>query len=128
MATTIKLGNRPKSFKPFPVKFEMPDGTEGQIVATYKYRTRTEFGEFMDAIFAEAGGAPMVDGKLDYKRLYEQTRDRNADHLLAALDAWNLDEELNLQNLQALADELPAAAIALMSSYRDACVEGRLGN
>jgi hypothetical protein len=128
MAITIKLGNRPKSFKPFPVKFEMPDGTEGQIMATYKYRTRTEYGVFMDAIVAEAGGVPMVDGRIDYKKLYEQTRDKNADHLLASLDGWNLDEELNLQNLQALADECPAAAIALMSSYRDACVEGRLGN
>ena len=50
----IVLGKKPKNFKPFTVKFPMPDGTEGIIAATFKYRTRSEFGVMMNSIFADA--------------------------------------------------------------------------
>jgi hypothetical protein len=53
----IVLGARPKLFKAFPVSFTMPDGTEGTITATYRYRTRKEFGEMLNEAYAEAAKA-----------------------------------------------------------------------
>ena len=49
----IKLGNRPKNFKRI-VKFQMLEGGEGAIECVYKYRTRKEFGEFIDGIMEAA--------------------------------------------------------------------------
>ncbi len=54
MATQVILGTRPARFKSFSVKFPMPEGGEGQIMATYKYRTREEYGEWLDAVMAAA--------------------------------------------------------------------------
>lgn len=124
----IKLGAKPKTFKPITVKFELPDGTPGEIQATYKYRTRSEFGAFLNTIFSEAGETPPEDGKPNFERLFQISGDRHAHQILKSLEAWDMEDELNLENLQALSDEVPAAAVALMSSYAAACTEGRLGN
>lgn len=124
----IKLGAKPKTFKPITVKFDHPDGTPGEIQAVYKYRTRSEFGTFLNSIFNEVGEQPVADGKPDFERLFQLSGDRHAHQILKSLESWDLEDELNLENLQALSDEIPAAAVALMSSYAAACTEGRLGN
>lgn len=124
----IKLGARPASFKPFPVKFTMPDGSEGIVMATYRYRTRTEFGELLNEAFAEAGEEKPADGKIDFQALYANIGNKNAEHLLKSLAAWDLEAELTLESLKELADTLPAGAAALMAAYSVACNEGRLGN
>lgn len=121
----IVLGKTPTNFKPIVVKFTAPDGTDGAIKATYKYRTRTGFGEMMNKMFEDAGEAK-TEGTPDFKALFAKMGDKNADHLLAALDSWNLDFELTRENLLALSNEYPAASVALMAAYRDACVEGKL--
>ena len=124
----IKLGATPKTFKPCAVKFPMPDGSEGVIKATFNYRTRTQFGQFLNQVFADAGETPTPDEKPDFEVIFAKTKDKNADHLILALAGWDLDEDLSRENLQALANELPGAAVALMSAYNVACTEGRLGN
>lgn len=123
----IKLGQRPKTFKPFNVKFLMPDGETGVIQATYKYRTRVEFGKFMNEVFGEVE-EKTAEGKVDFEKLFESMGDKNADYLLECLDAWNLTEPLTKQTLLQLSSEIPAATVALMTSYREACTEGKLGN
>lgn len=127
MTINITLGKTPKNFKTFPVKFTMPDGTDGAIAATFKYRTRTQFGEMMNQMFKDAGEAK-TEGTPDFQALFQKMGDKNADHILAALDSWNLDFDLTRENVVALSDQYPAAAVAMMACYRDACVEGRLGN
>lgn len=52
----------------------------------------------------------------------------NAEYLLQVIEGWNLDEELNEETAHQLANELPAAAAAIMNTYRQAIVEQRLGN
>lgn len=125
---TVKLGARPESFKPFPVKFVMPDGTDGAITATFKYRTRLEFATLQN----EGGPNPdlpkRADGSLDFEVMHRETVKRNARHLLEALQAWDLEEQLTLENLETMCSGLPAAAQALADAYRSACVDGRLGN
>ena len=124
----IKLGSRPKSFTRI-VKFPMLEGGEGSIECTFKYRTRSEFGVFIDELVESAGAKPKEDGeKFSMAELMERTAGQNAKYILDVLDGWNLDEDLNQANVQQLADELPGAAAAIMETYRTACVEGRLGN
>ena len=124
----IKLGKRPETFKPFPVTFTMPDGESGSILATFRYRTRTEFGDLLNQMFANAGQEPPADGAPDFKTLFGKAGEKNAQHLHAALAAWDLDEELTVENLKQFVDEQPAAAAALMAAYSAAANEGRLGN
>ena len=129
MASKIKLGNRPKSFKRV-VTFDMLEGGKGSIECIYKYRTRSEFGVFVDALMEAAGAKDQQpEGeKFSMRELMERTAGANADYILDVLEGWNLDEDLSKPNVQQLADELPAAAAAIMETYRTACLEGRLGN
>lgn len=124
----IKLGNRPKSFKRV-VKFPLLEGGEGAIECTFKYRTRKEFGEFIDRMVEASGSKTKADDeKFSMVALMEKTAGQNAEYMMDVLEGWNLDEDLSVANVQQLANEIPAAATAIMETYRTAIVEGRLGN
>ena len=125
----VKLGARPKNFKR-NVEFDMLDGTKGNIECVYKYRTRSEFGAFVDEMVDKANPANPDETPKQFSmtELMEKTKDTNADYLLKVLDGWNLDEELSRESLQQLADEVPAAVGAMMETYRAAILQGRLGN
>lgn len=124
----IKLGDRPKNFKKV-VRFEMLDGTTGEIEVAYKYRTRTDFGKFIDRIIEASGSKEKAtDETFSMARVMEKTADSNADYILDVIDGWNLDSDLTRSNVQQLCDEVPAAANQIMETYRLACTEGRLGN
>lgn len=127
MAHKIKLGARPKTFKR-TITVPLLEGGDGSVEVTYKYMTRSEFGSFIDGIFAEANEAPASDGQFKMADLMAKTRDKNAAYLLDVLDGWNLDVPLNRETAEQICDELPAAASEIMEQYRKAIVEGRLGN
>ena len=127
MANKIKLGNRPKNFKRV-VTFPLVEGGEGAIEVTYKYRTRTEFGQFIDGIFNAAKEEQPADGEFNMADLMGKTRDKNAAYLLDVIEGWNLDEPLNRETAEQLCDELPAAAAEIMELYRSAIVDGRVKN
>lgn len=124
----IKLGSTPKSFKR-TVTVDMLDGTKGSIECDFKYMTRTQFGAFLDAIFKDAGVKLTDDDtKVAIADLMAKTRDTNAEYLLKILDGWNLEDELNKENLQQLCDEFPGVANSIMETYRSAVTEGRAKN
>lgn len=124
----IRLGSTPKAFTRV-VTVDMLDGTKGSIECLMKYRTRTQFGEFLDEIFKDAGVKPADgDEKVVIAEVMSKTRDTNAKYLLSVLDGWDLEAELNQANLQQLCDELPGVANAIMEHYRVAVTEGRKGN
>lgn len=123
----VTLGARPKSFQKV-VEFPMLDGTTGSITVTFKYRTRTEFGKLVDELMASAKAAPAGDGEFSLSDLMARTNDSNGAYLLKVVDGWDLDAPLTAANAQQLADEIPAAAAAIMEGYRTAITEGRLGN
>lgn len=125
----LKLGNRPKNFKK-TVTVDLLDGTKGSIELVYKYKTRTEFGAFLDQMFADAGVKPAVDAdaKVLIAEIMEKTRNTNADYIMAVCEGWNLDEEFERDAVAQLCDELPGVANAIMETYRTAITEGRLGN
>ena len=122
----IKLGQRPKTFKRL-VSFPLVDNTTGQIEMVFKYKTRSEFGAFIDELLDDAG-KDRSDGSVSMKELMERTADSNASYILQVAEGWNLDEEFNRANIQQLSDEIPAATAAIMEAYRLAISEGRQGN
>lgn len=129
MATNVKLGARPKTF-PHTVKFLMLDGSTGMIDCLFKYRTRDEFGEMIDEMMEQAGmtTADNEDGKFSMRALMDKTAGANATYVMKVLDGWGMDVPLSHENVQSLANELPAAVLQIMEDYRRAVTEGRLGN
>lgn len=127
MAHKIKLGTRPESFKR-TITFPLIEGGEGSIELEYKYMTRSEFGAFIDEIFAQAKEEVPEDGQFSMEALMEKTKDKNAAYILKIAKGWNLDVPFNRESVEQLCDELPAAATAAMETFRSAIVDGRLGN
>lgn len=127
----IILGKRPVSFKK-TIKVPMLEGGEGTVEVDYVYRTRTEFGAFVDELFSSAGVKPASqadeDVKFSLQQALERTRDTNADYILKIAKGWNLDVEFSRDAVVQLCDELPGAAMSIIDSYRVAITEGRLGN
>ena len=127
----IVLGSRPKNFKAI-VSVPMLEGGDGSIEMSFVYRTRTEFGKMIDALMEDAGVAQTGSGEEEQNfslaSALEKTKDTNADYIMKVADGWNLDIEFSRRNVAQLCDELPAAAMAIMNTYRSAITEGRLGN
>jgi hypothetical protein len=137
----IILGKRPQNFKR-TVNFTQVDGTPGTMEVTFKYRTRKEFGDFADGIVdgmkaeAEAqleavrelamAGKPIPE--LTQGDIIERDLARDAKYVAGCVDAWNLDVPLSDDAIAQLADEVPAAIGAIALAYREASIEGRLGN
>lgn len=122
----IKLGDKPKTFKPMALTFVMPDGSEGAMLVTFKYRTRTEYGQFITE-----HSKPRDDddaAKPFMERIVANALAGNVGFMLACVDSWNLDIELTEENLRQLSDEVPAAVSRLADAYAEACMQGRLGN
>lgn len=133
MAHKITLGARPKTFAR-AVTFPLPEGGDGVINMVYKYRTRSEFGAFIDALAAQAGVPPPKTGSAEdvhvsLQAILQAGSEQNAAYIMQIADGWDLpDHPFELGAVQQLCDELPGGALAIMSKYREAIVEGRLGN
>lgn len=134
MANKIKLGARPGSFKR-AVSFPMLDGTEGVITWSFKYRTRREYGEMVDKLFAqmrEAANVQVPSGDTEEAFSMLQTMHKtdaeNAKQMLDIADGWDLEAPFDAESLEQLASEVPAAITAATAAYRAAIVEGRSGN
>ena len=128
MANIIKLGNRPKHFKEIEVAVTLPDGTEGVIPVTYKYKTKAEFGAWQDAIIKSRPELDQGD-EFSWEKLYEQGGELSADRLLDIVHSWGLDVPLSKESIIELEEDCGAGAIpALFEAFGRACREGRLGN
>lgn len=127
----IALGARPKNFKTI-VTIPMLEGGEGTIEISYLYRTRTEFGKMIDSLMDDAQiiptGSSETEQKFSLEEALGKTKDTNADYIMKVADGWNLDVEFSRASVAQLCDELPAAAMAIMNTYRNAITEGRVGN
>ena len=129
MANKIILGARPKTFKPFDVPVTLPDGSEAVIPVTFVYRTKKEFGKWMDEAIAKTKSVIKGDPEeFSWEKFYAQNTDSAVDQLLGAVDSWGLDIPLSRESLAQLGDEIPASHTAMLSAYGTACREGRLGN
>lgn len=128
----ISLGKRPETVT-LPAKFEHLDGTKDAIKVTYRYRTRSEFAEFIDARAAAAKeaaeqDAAVADGEFSLADVFTKQDEALVDHILEIAVGWDLAEPLDRESVTQLVAEYPAAATAIITTYRSACVEGRRGN
>lgn len=143
----ITLGKCPKTFPKTTLTVALPSGGEGDIGVVFKYRTRSQYGAFVDGIFktaqvdapelavdaslAEGAGAPSESQKafqFSLAQALAKTTEKNADFILDAVDSWDLPHEFTRASVEQLCDEVPGAALAVIEKYRLTCVEGRLGN
>jgi hypothetical protein len=128
---SIKLGTRPKNFT-HKITIPLLEGGEGVMTVSYLYRTRTEYGTFIDALMADAdvklAGQTDEEIRFSLQEAMAATRDKNADYILKIVDGWNLDEPFSRAAVVQLCDELPGAAMAIMAGYTAAITEGRLKN
>lgn len=141
----IVLGQRPEKFTR-AVKFALLDNSTAWINVDFKYRTRSEYGAFVDEsverskqaaeaavkrvmdaadLAADAGYVEKFPGMKD---VLEKSSAENVEFLLEVVTGWNLDAPLGRESIVQLVDEYPQAALAIIESYRLACTEGRAGN
>ena len=127
----IVLGKRPRNFKR-SIKVDLPEGGVGEVEVSFIYRTRTEFGAFIDSMMADAGvkqtGQSDDEQKFSLEQALAKTREANADYIMKVADGWNLEAEFSRDTVAQLCDELPGVAMEIMNVYRAAITEGRLGN
>ena len=128
----ITLGTRPKSFRK-TITVPLPEGGQGSVVVDYIYRTRKEFGAFVDELMSDterkaAATSDATPEAFSVARLQQNNVDTNAGYIMAIATGWDLPSDFTLANVTQLCDELPGVAIAIIDAYRAACTEGRLGN
>lgn len=127
----VVLGAAPKTFKK-KLSVALLDGSIGEITLTYKYRTRAQFAEFVDTIFQAAGVTPadQTDDEVKFSlaQALGKATESNADYILQIVEDWDLDTKFSRVSVAQLCDELPGVAMSIIETYRQACVEGRLGN
>lgn len=123
----FQLGARPKTFHQ-KVKFDTLDGVSSELNITYHYRSKTEFFELVDELLAAAKARGIDAEDKPLSEVVTAADGDNAKYILKIVAGWDLDDELNEANVRRLGDEYPAAATAIVDSYRLACVEGKRGN
>lgn len=129
----IKLGAAPKTFK-HPVKYELVEGGTDQITMVYTNRTRDEFAAFIDGLYPELKEIPgtnIVQQAIEVVSVIAgsaKARDNDVSFILGCAQGWDLDDEFNGENVRRLVNEFPAAARAVIDTYRVAITEGRLKN
>lgn len=140
-AQKIVLGKRPESFEK-EITFQMLDGSTGCMKVEFLYRTRKEYAEFTDALQAAVtaraekesarfkaaadAGEPLPEFR--QADLVAHQVNVNVDSILKSVKGWNLDIPFDREAVEQLVDELPAAVAAIITAYREAITEGRLGN
>jgi len=125
----ITLGKTPKNFKR-TITVDLIDGTKGAIEIVFKFRTRKEFGAFLDGIFKDTGVKPETaeEEKVLIEQIMSKACGTNANYLLQVIESWDLADDISIETLEQLCDEYPGVANAIMESYRLAVTEGKAKN
>lgn len=139
MAKKITLSKRPQSFKKV-VQIPMIDGSEDAIEFTFKYRTRTEFGQLMDEMTEsakaksttedadESDNAAEESGPKTWREFIGNGIERDAQYVLKIAEGWDLADEFGEKTVIELLDMYPGASKRIADAYSEAVNGNRLGN
>lgn len=120
----VVLGKRPE-FLELTVKADVPEG-EAVVKVQYAYRTHTEYGAMMDEVIGAGSAAKVKDDTVE--AIATLTCEQRAAHILKIVKGWDLEFEFTKDSVTGLCNEYPGLALAIIQRYRDAIVDGRLGN
>lgn len=139
----IQLGVRPENFNKV-VLIQLLDGSTAEISFLFKYRTKSEFGQFQDEVEDKAKkiGESLVAATKKTKakngeeepafptnaRIQEVSVKASAEFIAGAAEGWSLDDEFNQENIERLVDAFPGSGSAIAEAYRTAILEGRIKN
>jgi hypothetical protein len=127
----------PETFKR-EVLIPMHDGSEASLIVEFKYRTRTEYAQFIDDIIAgakkasespeKAEGDTSVDKEITMQSIFNQQDDVAIDAMMKIASGWDLADKFNKTTLREMQNKYPGAFGAINEAYRASIVEGRLKN
>ena len=124
----LQLGKAPENFK-CTVTFSKLDKTKVSIDLDFKYRTRKQYAELIDAVVkGEEDKKPKKDETKTFTELLEKGSNETIDFILNIATGWDLEDEFNRDNVAILVDEFPSATNEINEAYRVAILEGRLKN
>lgn len=122
----VTLGKKPETIT-HTVQAQMPDGTQAELAMVYRYRTRKQFAALIDEFFGAGTGdgqEPATVGEATARGIK-----KNVEYILAIAVGWDVqDAPFDAENIEQLCDEAPGVMMKIMSDYREAITEGRLGN
>lgn len=129
----LKLGTPPKTFKN---KVEIPllEGGTAEITFDFKYRTRKEFGDFVDNFIKEATKEDKPKKKKDADResvlsdILASEDEANAQYILQVAEGWDLDDPFTEDSIKQLINEFPNSSTIISETYAQALTRGRLKN
>lgn len=131
----IKLGNNPKTFKKVIPLFDV-NGKKESLQIEFKYRTRLQFAELVDARNVREKAKEEADlaeaGEDGAAKTYEQTVQEMLDDsvvkVLEIAQGWDLEDEFNAENLVELDGMFPSALMDIQNAYQAALLETRRKN
>jgi hypothetical protein len=126
----IVLGKRPADFKK---KVEIPvvSGEVSEVEFLFKYRTRKEYAKLMDDHakgVRERSSVDQSSGDFSFERFVGQSIEDDADLILTLAAGWDLDDALTKESIVSMLDTYGASGPLVVTAYRTAINEGRLGN
>lgn len=132
----FKFGAQPKDFKR-TITLHTVDDKALDLEVTFQYRTKKEFAQLADEGIRRAKAefsTENSDGSLEtmsdsfWSELYEKTGKNSAEHVLKIVKAWDIEDDLNKENLLRLENEFPGSLQAISTSYAKAVSEERTKN
>lgn len=131
MTTKLKLtfGNPPSTFKKEVVASifgEDGELTQVKFDMTFKYRTRSQYGELMDEYLAKSQ-APL-EGDVTVKGVVDTKNSFDVEAILKMAEGWSLADPFDKDSLTRLSDTYPAVIAEITEAYRSAIMEGRIKN
>ena len=139
-AVQLVLGSQAATF-PLTVTVKKLDGTEAALTLTCKAIRKTAWAKVRDEHYAKLlsenkpAAAERADAAADaeptgtrLQAIVTQGLQSDAGLVLQFATAWDLSEDLNRDNLQALEDEFGGSMSQIISGFEVAIYQGRLGN
>lgn len=127
----INLSQAPEAFS-HPVKLELPNGDEAEIVIEYIYREKLEYGKWIDEQLTKQKDKKTAekDKKKEFDSsihdLMAEQMQLDAEGLLEVAKGWDLQEPFTQENIVKFENKYPGVIQAIATAYPAALYATRL--